>query len=148
MNNSASLTNLRKLAHSLGFFPFHVIESRTKKGKFIQWKGKTKEELSKEINSLDPKLRKKLRKVSFASQTTNNAGNSKSLVITPRQGRCPRLERTRIQQRKCNDVEIKKNCKFTRKGNQPEYSKECMKHFPCFHKKGFAELTNANNYKH
>ena len=134
---------------TLKIHPFFVIESRTQKGKQIQWKSKTKEELREEIRSIDQKHLKKLMKVQFANQTVNNSGKSKSLITTQRSGRCPRLETARKAPiKKCNDVQIRKDCKFSKKGNQPAYSQACMKHFPCFHKKGFAELQNANNFKH
>ena len=143
-----SLKNLRDLAMTLKIHPFYVIKSRTQKGKQIQWKSKTKEELREEIRSINPKHLKKLMKVGFANQTVNNSGNTKSMITTQRSGRCPRLETARKQEKKCNDVQIRKDCKFSKKGNQPPYSETCMKHFPCFHKKGFAELHNANNFKH
>lgn len=148
------LKNLRNLAVSLNIMPFYELKHSKKKGTIVHFKPKTKEELIKEINSINSKQRKKLMKLSFSNHTMNNSGKKKSLVTTQRQKRCPRLQLSqeksfhRKSPKKCDDVQIRKNCKFVRKGNQPAYSNACFKHFPCVHKKGYAELNNANNYKH
>lgn len=149
-----SLQNLKHEAKLLNIIPFHQITSRAKKGTVVLFKAKTKQELYNEIKAVDPKIRKKLLKLSFENHTINNSGKKKRLVTTQRQGRCPRLKENREtiaqrqSQKKCDDVKVRKDCKFVRKGNQPVYSPACLKHFPCFHKKGYAELNNANNYKH
>jgi len=143
------LANLKKIAIELNILPFHEIKSRSKKGKMIHFKAKTKQELINNINKKNPKLRKRLRKVQFCNTTINNTGNTKQLV-TNRTGKGPRTvkNRTTTTKIKCNEIQIKQDCKFTRKGNQPAYTRSCLEHFPCYHKKGFAELQNANNFKH
>ena len=145
---NVSLKNLKALAISLNIMPFHEVKHSKKKGTIVHFKPKTKQELIKNINSIDPKKRKKLLTVSFANKTINNSGNSKTLVTASRQRRCPRTGSSHKPESKCNDIQIKKDCKFSKKGNQPKYSKTCVDHFPCHHKKGFAELQNANNFKH
>ena len=145
---NTSLENLRKTAIKLNILPFHEIKPRQKRGTMIHFKPKTKQELVNNINRIDPKIRKRMRQVHFCNTTTNNSGNTKSLFTT-RTGKGPRTLKAKSPQKtKCNDAQIKKDCKFSRRGNQGSYTPVCLSHFPCFHKKGYSQMNNANNYKH
>ena len=74
----------------------------------IHFKAKTKQELINNINKINPKLRKKLRKVEFCSTTRNNTGSTTQLV-TNRTGKGPRTVKNRrtTPETKCNDLQIR-----------------------------------------
>ena len=78
-----SLQNLKNEAKLLGIMPFHNV-TRSTKGTMVHFKQKTKQELNNEIKAIDPKIRKKLMKLTFANNTVNNSGNKKSLITTKR----------------------------------------------------------------